>query len=182
MSRIALASTVMLLGCAHGASTRAPEALTQIQWSGPPPHVGVQLAGAGANAELQAQCDAAVTHSGVIADGNAPVQAIVTLDGAGARLDLLSQQRGIVRSEKCAPLPVEHLCARAAVAAASIARDQIAGSPMDSQGDTYAIMPVRSQDLHSPTSRTTTGPELGPGPPNFTGPPLPGASSNGPIQ
>jgi hypothetical protein len=180
MSRLALVWAAMLMGCAHGSSARAPEALTQIQWSGPPPHVGVQLAGAGASGELQAQCDAAVTHSGAVVDGNAAVQAIVTLDGTGARLDLLSQRRGVVRSEARPSLPVERLCAQAAVAAASLLRDELAGSPMDTQGNTYAITPQRAQDLHAPAS-TVTGPEpdlrL-----NNSPPPLPGGSSIGPIQ
>jgi hypothetical protein len=180
MTRLALVWAAMLMGCAHGANGRAPEALTQIGWRGPPPHVGVQLAGTGATSELQAQCDAAVTHSGAVADGSAPAQAIVTLEGAGARLDILSQRRGVVRSETRASLPVERLCAQAAVAAASQLRDDVAGSPMDSEGNNYAITPTRSVDLHSPTSRAT-GPDSGPAP-NYTAPPLPGGSSTGPIQ
>jgi hypothetical protein len=158
----------MLVGCAHGTSASAPEAMTQIQWSGPPPHVAVQLAGAGASGELQAQCDAAVTHSGAVADGNATVMAIVTLDGSGSRVDLLSQRRGVVRSDKRPALPVEHLCAQAAVAAASLLRDEVAGSPMDSQGNSYAVMPVSTQQLHSPVPTPSERPA--------------GQEASGPIQ
>jgi hypothetical protein len=148
----------VVMGCAHAPGPRAPEAVTQLQWSGPPPHVAVQLAGAGASGELQAQCDAAVTHSGAVSDGNATVQAIVTLDGGGSRVDLLSQRRGVVRSENRPALAIEHLCAQAAVAAASLLRDEQTGSSMDSQGNSYAITPVSTQQLHSPVAQPSDQP------------------------
>src|SRR5579863_6371242 len=108
---------VALAGCAHQSGTA--ESLSQIQWSGPAPKVAVTLAGSGATIDLQTACDEAATRAGVILDGNAAVQAIVTLDAHGARVDILSQRRGVVRSDSRTALSIDRVCARAAVDAAS---------------------------------------------------------------
>jgi hypothetical protein len=169
MSRFApLYVLAAVVGCAH---SPPPSALTQIGWSGAPPHVGVQLAGADATSERQAQCDASARAAGVVLDGNAPYQAIVTLDGAANRVSLLSPH-GVTRTDRRGAVPVGELCAQAAVAAASLMRDESSGRPLDSQSS-FANTPVPSSALHDPNARPT-----GPEPANM----ISGEQPRGPIE
>jgi hypothetical protein len=139
MRRTAPFLALALVACAHGAGGRRPATLMQIGWSGPPPHVGLQLAGSEAG-DHQAACEAAAAHAGIVVDGNASVQAILLLEPGDQRVQLLSQRRGALPSEKRGSVPLEQLCAEAAVAAAELSRDENSGSPMDSQSS-FAVSP-----------------------------------------
>jgi hypothetical protein len=81
--------------------------------------VALTLQGAAAGAAEQQRCLDAVRRAGAIVDANAPLKAIVTLDPSGARLQVLSPTRGLVRDEAKPAGTVEPLCQDAALAAAA---------------------------------------------------------------
>ncbi|HEY2747902.1 MAG TPA: hypothetical protein VGL86_24940, partial [Polyangia bacterium] len=61
--------------------------------------VALTVQGAAAGAAVAQQCADAVRRAGAVVDPQAPVQAIVTLEPSGARLQVLSPTRGLVRDE-----------------------------------------------------------------------------------
>ena len=114
-----MAVLLVAAGCAGGAQELADEPLFAAGWSGPPPHVMVQLAGPGASAQAQQRCVQAMGRAGAVVDAAAPVQARVTLDPRGNRLQVTSTRRGVVRDEPRPAWPVERLCDDALLAMAS---------------------------------------------------------------
>ena len=82
--------------------------------------VALQLQGAAAGPAEQKRCFDAVTRAGVIVDARAPVQAVVTLEPTGSRLQVLSLRRGLVRDESKPAGSVETLCQDAALSAAAM--------------------------------------------------------------
>lgn len=87
--------------------------------------VALQLTGPAAGPAEQQRCLAAATRAGAVVDTNAPVQALVTLDQDGGRVQVVTLRRGLVRDDKRAPASVETLC-QDAVAAAAAAREPAA--------------------------------------------------------
>lgn len=110
-------------GCATAAALE-DQPLFVAGWSGPPPHVAVQLAGAGAGPAEQQRCVARLARSGAVVDAAASVQARVTLDPAGNRLQVTSSRRGLVRDEPRPPWSVERLCNDALLAMVSALREE----------------------------------------------------------
>jgi len=97
-------------GCASSVANVADQPLFAAGWSGPPPHVAVQVTGAGAGPTEQKRCVDAVTRAGAVVDAQAPVQALVTLEAGGSRLQVTSTRRGLVRDEPRPGWTVERLC------------------------------------------------------------------------
>ena len=107
-------------------------------------HVALQLQGAAAGPAERQRCLDAATRAGAIVDARAPVQAVVTLEPTGGRLQVVSMRRGLVRDESKPAGSVEALCVDAAVAA-SAARDS--SPPADWSG-----MPANEQPPRSPST------------------------------
>jgi hypothetical protein len=82
-------------------------------------HVNMTVQGSAAGPAEQQRCLAAAQQAGAIVDGNASVQALVTLDKDGNRLQVVSMRRGLVRDEKRSAGNVEALCRDAVMAAAA---------------------------------------------------------------
>jgi hypothetical protein len=104
------AFALVLAGCASQVASVENQPLVAAGWSGPPPRVGLSLTGSGATPADNDRCVAAVTRAGAIVDGNAAVQALVTVEQAGNRLQITSQRHGLVQDEPRPAWPVEHLC------------------------------------------------------------------------
>jgi hypothetical protein len=117
--------------------------------------VALTVQGAAAGPAEQQRCADAVRRAGAVVDANAPVQAIVTLEPSGARLQVVSPRRGLVRDEAKPAGSVERLCKDAAFAAATTPESNAVGF-----GD----------------------PTGAPPPPRSITPSASGAGYNGPIQ
>ncbi len=90
--------------------------------------VALQLQGPAAGPAEQRRCLEAAQKLGAVVDAYAPVQALVTLDKDGNRLQVLSQRRGLLRDEKRASgASVESLCQDAVTAAAAAGEPAMAG-------------------------------------------------------
>jgi hypothetical protein len=83
----------------------------------PQARVALQLQGAAAGPAERQRCIDAATRAGAIVDAHAPVQAVVTLEPTGGRLQVLSMRRGLVHEESKPAGSVEALCQDAAAAA-----------------------------------------------------------------
>ena len=83
-------------------------------------HVALQLQGAAAGPAEQKRCLDAVARAGVIVDARASVQAVVTLEPTGSRLQVVTMRRGLVRDESKPAGNVETLCQDAALSAAAM--------------------------------------------------------------
>lgn len=84
--------------------------------------VAVSLTGQAAGPAEQQRCLVAAERAGAVVDANAPVQALITLDKDGSRLQVVTMRRGLVRDEKRGQASIESLC-QDAVAAAAAARE-----------------------------------------------------------
>jgi hypothetical protein len=124
LMRALSAFAVVLAACAGQVASVENQPLAAAGWSGPPPHVGLSLTGSGAAPADSERCIAAVTGAGAIVDGNAPVQALVTVEPAGNRLQITSLRRGLVRDEARPAWPVEHLCNDALFALVKVLRTE----------------------------------------------------------
>src|SRR5262245_16190678 len=80
--------------------------------------MALTVQGAGAGAAEQQRCLVAAQRAGAVVDRAAPVKAFVTLEPSGARLQVLSPSRGLVRDVARPAGTVEPLCQDAALAAA----------------------------------------------------------------
>ena len=87
--------------------------------SPPQARFALQLQGAAAGPAERQRCIDAATRAGAIVDAHAPVQAVVTLEPTGGRLQVLSMRRGLVHEESKPAGSVEVLCQDAAAAATS---------------------------------------------------------------
>jgi hypothetical protein len=117
--------------------------------SQPHARVALQLQGAAAGPAERQRCVDAATRAGAIIDAKAPVQAVVTLEPTGSRLQVMSMRRGLVRDESKPAGSVEALCQDAALVGATTADtspsvdwsattpgpDQPARAPSTSGGD-----------------------------------------------
>ena len=90
--------------------------------SQPQLRLALQLQGTAAGPAEQKRCLDAARRAGAIVDARAPVQAVVTLEPTGDRLQVMSLRRGLLRDESRPAGSVETLCHDAALAAAT-ARD-----------------------------------------------------------
>ncbi len=97
--------------------------------------LALTVQGAAAGPAEQQRCADAVRRAGAVVDGNAAVQAIVTLEPSGARLQVLSPSRGLVRDEAKPAGTVERLCTEAAFAAATTPESSAAGLSGPPGGD-----------------------------------------------
>ncbi len=129
MSRLTpiLAATTLAAGCAGGAASLEEQPLFAAGWSGPPPHVAVQLAGSDAGGDKQQRCSAALVRAGAVVDGNAPVQAIVTVERTGNRLRVTTRRRGVVRDDPRPAWSIERLCDDALLALVAAIREEQPG-------------------------------------------------------
>lgn len=172
MERLA-AIALLLGGCAGGVQNVEDNPLFAAAWTGPPPHVGVQVTGPGASADKQQRCAATVQKAGGVVDAAAPMQVLLTLDDKGNRLQVLSQRRGLVRDEARPAWTLDRLCKEALEEAAVALQAERPGG----WSATTSTAPTLSP---GPTSLPPHGPNDNP-----TGPaPLPAQSggSAGPIQ
>lgn len=160
-------------GCASNVANVQDQPLFAAGWSGPPPHVSVQLAGAGAGADKQQRCLAAVGRAGAVVDARAGVQAVVTLEPAGNRLQIMSSRRGLVSDEPRPAWSVERLCDDALYALVSAIR----GDDPSAERSVPTLPPMLRRPLSAPASGSVTDQPEAP-------PPLPTASGGsypGPI-
>jgi len=104
-------------------------------------HVALELTGAGAGAAERQRCLAAVGQAGGIADAEAPLHALVTLEPNGNRVQLLSSRRGLVHDALEPQASVEALCKEAVAAAASEARREPLPSPTEGTAPPMARVP-----------------------------------------
>src|SRR4051794_2793913 len=109
--------------------------------------VALQLQGASAGPAERQRCIDAAVRAGATIDAGAPVQAIVTLEPTGGRLQVMSLRRGMVRDEAKPPGSVEALCQDAALAAS------VATLPPSSVADT----PASRSTVDAPRAPTTSG-------------------------
>jgi hypothetical protein len=116
--------------------------------SGAPARVALQLQGAAAGPAEQQRCVEAVTRAGAIVDAKAPLQALVTLEPTGSRLQIVSPSRGLVRDESRPAGTVEALCQDAAATAAATREAPTIATPA-------AVGVVPSAEPPAPT--TTSG-------------------------
>src|SRR5690348_13325419 len=72
----AAAGLALATGCASSVPNVEDQPLFAAGWSGPPPHVAVQVTGTGGPTEQQ-RCVDAVKGAGAVVDAAAPVQALV---------------------------------------------------------------------------------------------------------
>jgi hypothetical protein len=107
-------------------------------------HMALQLQGTAAGPAEQQRCLDAATRAGVVVDQRASVQAVVTLDPAGGRLQVVTMRRGLVRDESKPAGSVELLCTDAANTAAAMADT----APADWSGGT----PSPEQPPRNPTT------------------------------
>lgn len=91
--------------------------------------VAVELTGAGAGAPEQQRCLEAVRQAGGIADAQAALHALVTLEPNGNRVQLLSNRRGLVHDRLAPQASVEALCKEAVDAATAEARREPLPAP-----------------------------------------------------
>jgi hypothetical protein len=158
-------------GCAS-ASAIEDQPLFVAGWSGPPPHVAVQVEGPAAGPSLQRRCLDRLARSGAVVDASASVQARLTLDPSGNRLQVLSLRRGVVRDVPRPAWSVERLCNDALLAMVSAIREESprrGGAP-----------PPESP--YEPASPTTEGPAAnGPATP-APAPTSSGGGYHGPIN
>jgi hypothetical protein len=139
-------------------------------WSGPPPHVAMQVSGAAGGPAEQQRCVARLAHAGAIVDANAAVQARLTLDPGGNRLQVTSARRGLVRDELRPAWSIERLCNDALLAMVSAIREE---SPR--RGGAAVV--ETPYEPAAPTREPKTMP--GPAPPEA---PVSGGVNRGPIQ
>src|SRR5689334_2039654 len=111
-------------------------------------HVAMTVQGPAAGPAEQQRCLAAVQAAGAVVDGNAPVQAIVTVDKDGGRLQVLTMRRGLVRDEKRAGGTLEALCRDAAAAAVAAHEPEPVAAPAVDNSPQHAP---------EPTSQTSGG-------------------------
>jgi hypothetical protein len=119
--------------------------------TGAPVHVALQLQGAAAGAAEQQRCLDAATRAGAIVDARASVQALVTLEPGGGRLQVLSATRGLVHEESRPPGSVEKLCHDAALAAAAAHAPSLAADPGSAAGappPDHALTPTTSGGIN----------------------------------
>ncbi len=114
--------------------------------------VALELQGVGAGAAERQRCIDAAQRAGAIVDATAPVQAVITLEPGGDRLQVISATRGLVREESQPAGAVERLCHDAALAAAVAHQAPLATPPAGS-----ATAPERS-----PSPMTSGGGYQGP--------------------
>src|SRR5438132_2579326 len=93
-------------------------------WTGPPPRIQIVVEGSDADEDKRQKCQQVIVRSGGLADPTAPVRAVLTLRDEGNRLQVISQQRGIVRDEPRPGWDMEHLCNDALLAVVSALRQE----------------------------------------------------------
>jgi hypothetical protein len=151
-------------GCATAA--RRSDAQVLANWNGPPPHVKVQLVGAGASDDNQRRCDQEVTRSGAIVDGNASVQAIVLLQPGHNRMQVISKNLGTVRDE-AVPGAIDELCGVAVRAVVATIHDESESraSVMPQPGSVPPGFSTRTPDMPAGNDAGPTRSGPSPGPP-----------------
>jgi hypothetical protein len=123
----AAAGLALATGCASSVPNVEDQPLFAAGWSGPPPHVAVQVTGTGGPTEQQ-RCVDAVKGAGAVVDAAAPVQALVTLEPGASRLQVTSTRRGLVRDEPRPLWTVERLCKDALLAMVRTIREESPGA------------------------------------------------------
>ena len=91
--------------------------------------LAVELTGAGANPAAKQRCLEAVRQAGGIADAQASMHALITVEPNGNRVQVLSDRRGLVHDQLDAQAPVEVLCSEAVAAATSATRREPLPAP-----------------------------------------------------
>jgi len=107
--RAVFAFALVATGCASNVANLEDQPLFAAGWSGPGPHVGYSLTGSEASPEQRQRCVAAATRAGAVVDDKARVQALITIDHAGNRLQVTSARYGLMRDEPKPGWPVERL-------------------------------------------------------------------------
>jgi hypothetical protein len=152
----------VLGGCAT--ATRRSDAQVLASWSGPPPHVKLQLVGPAASDDNQRSCDQQVARAGAIVDGNAQVQAILLLQDGHNRMQVVSRNLGTVRDEEVAG-SADDLCGVALRAVVATIHDESKSraSVMPQPGSTPPGFSTRTPDmLPGNEGPTRSGPAPGP--------------------
>lgn len=113
--------------------------------------VAMELTGAGAGPGEQQRCLEAVRQAGGVADAQAPLHALVTLEPNGNRVQLLSSRRGLVHDQLEPQASVEALCKEAVAAATTEARREPLPAPAGAEQPSTARIPANPMSSGAPS-------------------------------
>jgi hypothetical protein len=113
--------------------------------------VALELTGAGVGPSEQQRCLEAVRQAGGVADAQAPLHALVTLEPNGNRVQLLSNRRGLVHDQLEPQASVEALCREAVAAATTEARHEPLPAPAGAEQPPTARIPTNPMSSGAPS-------------------------------
>jgi hypothetical protein len=113
---------LLLVGCAE--TQRRSDARVLASWSGPPPHVKIELVGQSASDDNQRRCDQQISNAGAVVDSDATVRAILLLQSGHNVMQVVSRNLGTVRNETVPGSSIDEICITALRAVAAELHDE----------------------------------------------------------